>query len=293
MILAKNNIVVALSDNQEYAIMNPLSGSFDIMSAGEHDALQRVGAGQSVEQDIAAYLLERGYAYPDAAAEQKAYTQAYAEFQREIADTQVQLMLIPTYGCNLACVYCYQHGVEAEHKLITRDAVDAFFRYVRDSFSGNSKKPFITLFGGEPLINSLAQRQMIEYIVDQCAAGDYELAAVTNGFDFIDYVDILKRAKIKEIQFTLDGSREVHDKRRATANGKGTFDRVIRGMEAAVRAGFPVNLRTVVDLENIGDLVRLAEYLDAKGWLDLPPERFKTQIGRNYELFSCYAKPST
>jgi radical SAM protein with 4Fe4S-binding SPASM domain len=58
-----------------------------------------------------------------------------------------------------------------------------------------------------------------------------------------------------------------------------------------VENGFPVNLRTVVDLENIRDLVTMAEFLDSKGWLDLPPEKFKTQLGRNYELFECYFKP--
>jgi hypothetical protein len=53
----------------------------------------------------------------------------------------------------------------------------------------------------------------------------------------------------------------------------------------------PVNLRSVVDMENINDIINLARFLDKKGWLDLPPELFKTQLGRNYELFECYAKP--
>ena len=291
MILARNNMIVALSGGREYAIMNPLSGSLDIMTAQERDALNGVNAGKAADPDFSSYLLERGYAYENPGDERQAYDRAYADFQSEIEGTQVQLMLIPTYGCNLACVYCYQHGVEAEHKVISREAVDAFFEYARDNFSDRPKKPFITLFGGEPLRNSPTQRKIIEYIVGRCAAEGYELAAVTNGYDFVDYVQILKNAAIKEIQFTLDGSRDVHDKRRAAANGKGTFERVIDGIAAAVAAGFPVNLRTVVDLENIEDLVRLAEYLDSKGWLDLPPERFKTQIGRNYELFSCYAKP--
>ena len=290
MILARNNIITALPGG-DYAILNPLSGSFDIMTAQERDALYDAGAGKASDPAFASYLKERGYAYESADDEQAAYGRAWDDFQKEIADTQVQLMLIPTYGCNLACVYCYQHGVEAEHKVITKETVDAFFDYARGAFSDRPKKPFITLFGGEPLLNSPAQRNIIDDIVSRCAEEGYELAAVTNGYDFTEYVDILKRAQIKEIQFTLDGSRDVHDRRRSTANGKGTFDRVIAGIAAAVEAGFPVNLRTVVDLDNIEDLVRLTEYLDTKGWLDLPPERFKTQLGRNYELFSCYAKP--
>lgn len=291
MILAKNNIIVKIKNSDEYALFNPLSGSFDMMDESEHDMLAKVGTEEVADQEFSDYLLERGYVYHTAEDEQRAYQKAHAEFKKEIADTQVQLMLIPTYGCNLACVYCYQHGVNNEPTLIQHETVDAFFDYARKNFSNNKKKPFITLFGGEPLINSPAQRRIIDYIVDKCAAEGYELAAVTNGYDFVDYVDILKKAKVKEIQFTLDGSRDVHDMRRATANGKGTFDKVIAGIDAAIKNGFPVNLRTVVDLENIQDLVQLAEYLDAKGWLDLPPERFKTQIGRNYELFSCYAKP--
>ena len=31
----------------------------------------------------------------------------------------------------------------------------------------------------------------------------------------------------------------------------------------------------------------LAELAQSKGWLDLPEERFKTQVGRNYDLFGC------
>ena len=200
-------------------------------------------------------------------------------------------MLVPTYDCNLACIYCFQHGIEGRPALITKEMVDAFFDYAGKNFSQGKQRPFITLFGGEPLVNSPAQRNIIQYIVDKCADENYELSAVTNGYNFIEYIDILKKAKIKEIQFTLDGSKDIHDNRRAAANKKGTFDRIVAGIEAAVNNKMPVNLRSVVDTENIKDIVNLAEFLDKKGWLDLPPELFKTQIGRNYELFDCYAKP--
>ena len=293
MILAKNNIILPLKNTAEpeYAILNPVSGSFDMMDENDKILLEAIKAGKDVDASFFDYLLERGYIYPSAKDEQKAIDLAFEEFNNEIDNTQIQLMLIPTYGCNLACTYCYQHGIDAEYAVITKEAVDAFFDYARKNFSHKPKKPFITLFGGEPLVNSPKQRAIIEYIVSRCGEEGYELAAVTNGNDFTEYVDILKTVTIKEMQFTLDGSRQVHNARRATTNKKGTFDNVIAGIAAAVDNGFPVNLRTVVDLENIRDIVKLAEYLDEKGWLDLPPERFKTQLGRNYELFECYFKP--
>lgn len=293
MIPAKNNIIVQIQDSTpaEYAIMNPITGSFDLMGEREHAWFTATGTRSKLDPDTLDYFLERGYAYLDEQGEQQAIERAFAEFNAEVTDGQVQLMLVPTYGCNLACTYCFQHGIDGRPQLITKEIVDAFFAYARENFSNRSQKPFVTLFGGEPLVNSAAQREIVEYILDGCAREGYEFAAVTNGYDFVDYVDSLKKVTVKEIQFTLDGGKAVHDQRRITHNKKGSFDHVVAGIAAAVAAGIPVNLRSVVDRENINDLVQLAEYCEAQGWLDLPPELFKTQIGRNYELFECYVKP--
>ena len=318
MIPAKNNIIVKIQNSnkpgcmtssesspnngQEYAILNPISGSFDLMEENEYQLLQNIMNGESRDKDFEAYLLQRGYAFKSEEAHDEAIAKAYTDFNNEIGNSQVQLMLVPTYGCNLACTYCYQGrgtdsaqavpvSMDSRPNLITKEIVDAFFEYARVNFLEAPAKPFITLFGGEPLVNSPAQRNIVNYIIDRCAEENYEFSAVTNGYDFLEYVDLLKKVRVKEIQFTLDGSRDIHDSRRATANKKGTFDRIVAGIEAAVNNKMPVNLRSVVDMENIKDIVNLAEFLDKRGWLDLPPELFKTQIGRNYELFDCYAKP--
>lgn len=290
---AKNNVIVKIQNSKkiEYAILNPVSGSFDLMDEKEYGEFGKIINGEKSDSGLVPYLLERGYLFKTESDHCAAVSKAYSEFKEEIAKSQIQLMLVPTYGCNLDCTYCFQHGIEGRPVLISKEAVDAFFDYAGTNFSDTSQKPFITLFGGEPLVNSPSQRNIVQYIVEKCVSENYELSAVTNGYDFIDYVDILKKAKIKEIQFTLDGSREIHDKRRGTANKKGTFDRIILGIQAAVDNKMPVNLRSVVDTENIEDIIKLAEFLDGKGWLDLPAELFKTQIGRNYELFDCYAKP--
>lgn len=293
MVPAKNNIIVKINASKanEYAILNPISGNFDIMDEKEYSMLKSLEISTIKNNDFSSYLLERGYAYENQEAQEEAIDKAHKAFSKEVEDSQIQLMLVPTYGCNFACTYCFQHGIDGRPSLISKETVDAFFEYAHSNFSSNSHKPFITLFGGEPLVNSKAQREIISYIIDKCVEKDYEIAAVTNGYDLIDYIDILKKARVKEIQITLDGSRDIHDSRRATANKKGTFDRIITGMEAAINEKMPINLRSVVDSENIADLVNLAEFLDKKGWLDLPPELFKTQLGRNYELFECYAKP--
>jgi uncharacterized protein len=47
----------------------------------------------------------------------------------------------------------------------------------------------------------------------------------------------------------------------------------------------PVNLRMIVDKDNIAFLPALADIAIEKGWTKHP--NFKTQLGRNYELHSC------
>lgn len=292
MYFAKNNTLITFDykGKQSYAILNPLSGGFDLLESHEYQQISS-GKPQKLDGQLADYMFERGYLFTDRTKEDELVNKQWELFQEEIANTQTQLLLIPSYGCNLACKYCYQSGVQAEPGLITPEGVEAFFKYAEAAFGSNRKKPFITLFGGEPLINSPRHRAIISLIIDRCVELGYEVAAVTNGYDLVDYVDLLARASVKEIQVTLDGSQAVHDQRRGTVNGKGTFDRIILGIEAALQRGITINLRSVIDQENLEDLVDYARFLDEKGWLDLAPQLFKTQLGRNYELFDCYAKP--
>jgi uncharacterized protein len=49
-----------------------------------------------------------------------------------------------------------------------------------------------------------------------------------------------------------------------------------------------VNLRVVLDAENIESLPELARFASQMGWIGNP--RFKTQLGRNYELHTCQAE---
>ncbi len=286
MILARNNIIVPIKNaaGTEYAILNPVSGSFDMMDASDSALLRDIENGKDVDPTFSSYLLERGYAYRCAEDEIKALDAAYSAFKKEIENTQVRLVLIPACSRNPAYPYCDRHGIEAEHNVIAKEAVDAFFIYAKNTFSDRPKKPFITLFGCEPLLNSPKRRAILDTIVGRCAEEGYELAAVTNGSDFAAFADILKQAKIKQIQFALDASPE-------TANNKGSFDAVAAGIGEAVKNRIPVSLRAVADPGDLRELVRLAEYLDSKGWLDLPPELFETQLGRSCGLIDCRFSP--
>jgi uncharacterized protein len=61
----------------------------------------------------------------------------------------------------------------------------------------------------------------------------------------------------------------------------------VGGIDSALQEGHTVNLRVVLDAENIDQLPALARYAADKGWTG--NSRFKTQLGRNYELHTCQA----
>ncbi len=49
-----------------------------------------------------------------------------------------------------------------------------------------------------------------------------------------EYIPILKTARIREVQVTLDGTEEVHDNRRFLKGGGGTFSKIVRGIDACL-----------------------------------------------------------
>ena len=128
---------------------------------------------------------------------------------------------------------------------------------------------------------------LISHLIKRANDAGLEICFVTNGYTLEEYIPLLKSGKIREIQVTLDGTENVHNKRRFLKNGGGTFEKISRGVSACLENELPVNLRMVIDKENINDLPGLASFAIENGWTK--NHLFKTQIGRNYELHHCQA----
>jgi uncharacterized protein len=274
------NIIAPIVGSDRSFVVNLLSSQADVLDAEEAAELE-----QGTEP-FAAELVAKGYVV-DPEEESSRFRSAYLDFLDSRETDEVQLFYVPSYACNFDCSYCYQrsYGFEAQPD---QDAViRALFAGVDRRFAGRRK--YLTLFGGEPLLPGQAARRVVEQVVAATAERSMDLAVVSNGYHLEAYLDLLARARVREIQVTLDGTEQVHDRRRHLVTGQGSFDAVVRGIDAALGRDIPVNLRSVLDRENVGSFLELARFAIDRGWTDHP--QFKTQIGRNYELHDCQADP--
>ena len=284
---SKFNIFSKIKDSENYFIVNLLSGNADILGVDEAAKMKAImNEETSPDNSFSGELAEKGY-ISEKADENKLYRKKYLDFLDSRNKDEIQLFFVTNYSCNFACTYCYQDQYSNPSLEMNTEVIDSFFNYIKKEFAGRDK--YITVFGGEPLLNSPRQKAAIEYLLNKASEEKLEISFVTNGYNLETYINILKNRSIREIQVTLDGTEAVHNKRRFLKSGDGTFAVIVKGIDACLQNNITVNLRMVIDKENIEDLPGIAKFAIDRGWTK--SLYFKTQVGRNYELHHCQSAP--
>ncbi len=162
-----------------------------------------------------------------------------------------------TYECNFDCVYCYEKFVPSKFtppKRFSRKMEDKTIEWVsKHIVSGKAFSVFF--FGGEPLLEKEKLFRITEKINKLCEKREAKLyvSITTNGY-LMDksFVDRLSKYHIRAIQITLDGPREIHDKRRFLKTGEPTFDKIWHNIEYATKVfpPFTITIRTNIDKTN-------------------------------------------
>jgi uncharacterized protein len=283
MLYSKFNIFSKIRDSENYFIVNMLSGNADILNDSDAGKIETLKKGEIItDRKLLDELAEKGY-ITDESEEEREYRRKYLDFIDSREKDEIQIFFVTNYSCNFACSYCYQDQYQNPGNELNKDVIDAFFNYVKKDFT--LRRKYITIFGGEPLLNNPRHKDLISYIINKSVEADLSLCFVTNGYYLEEYIPVLRKGKIREIQVTLDGTESVHNKRRFLKGGGGTFEKITKGIDACLNENIDVNLRMVIDKENIDNLSDLAQFAINKGWTK--SRHFKTQIGRNYELHHC------
>mgnify|MGYP000150215801 CR=1 FL=1 len=227
------------------------------------------------------YLIKQEFIVPSDLDEIKRYL---CHFHRSIYDTRnLDYTIILTYDCNFACIYCY----ERLRNIISPEYMDIETAERTASYIEKQAKKFeaknitITLYGGEPLLNIKVGLKILNRIKSFCEKNDIKLRLklITNGSLMSrEIVEELLNYNLNYIQITIDGTKEVHDKRRPFKSKKGSFNTIIKNLLDTVDISPPgsILIRFTLDKMTYKNFPNFIDYLLSLGLKD------KVKLGIGY-----------
>ncbi|MBI4714644.1 MAG: SPASM domain-containing protein [Nitrospirae bacterium] len=166
-------------------------------------------------------------------------------FQKFKFDTsEMGVTLLTTYACNMDCVYCYEKGVVSSKQMREETWRRAVLWMIRKMEDARPKTLRLTFFGGEPLLNPGAVREVSEELsyAARKRGVELEIWIVTNGVLLTrELVEFLLPFGLRNIKVTLDGDKGTHDLLRPARGGDGTFDRILENLRR-IRGLVPITI---------------------------------------------------
>lgn len=173
-----------------------------------------------------------------------------------------------TNKCNLKCLHCYQGERSSDELSFT-----LLKKILREFIKIQGIR--LILSGGEPLLYSHFE-ELNRYLKGYPA----RVVLLTNGI-LLDKFD-LSKWNIDEVQISLDGMEHGHD----FIRGKGTFKKVIRGIEKLKKnSNIDVSLATMIHKENLKEFKKMKSLIKKfkiKEWgIDFPVETGNLILNKN------------
>jgi len=265
---SKYNYYYRLDSNYTF-LNNFLTGAVDLIESSIWD-LMLGKEFNKVDLGPLSNLTERGYYYKGSGEEEKLFQKLYKNFLKKAIERPIKYVICPTYSCNLRCTYCFEKDLPGNpNKDMDMDMLDGALNGIKEVSKKISKKiGAVELFGGEPILPK--NKDKVKAILDFAAANGANTTIVTNGVFAGDFIDIFKPAgdNIEMLQITLDGPKKIHDSRRKTPSGKGSFSEICRSIDRLLENNINTNARINIDNDNIEYLPEIYDFMKDKGWME-------------------------
>ena len=256
MKFSKFNIFVKKRNDQYYYLFNTLTGSTFIVDENVKREVEKDNV-KYFNEKITEEYLEKGILVKDEVDENRYFDHAFNK--AKYFTKSISLTVLLTQDCNLRCVYCYEGAGERINGSLNDEIRENIYKFIVNQVeTRNADLVYMVLFGGEPLLNFRDNVEWLDKIKKYCDDNkkQFVTSIVSNGILFDDFImEKLSEYKCEGIQITLDGIKNVHDKRRIYKNGKGSFDDVICGINKVrdyVKLPNPV-IRINIDKTNLND----------------------------------------
>jgi uncharacterized protein len=275
-------VAVPLPDTDKVLLFHGYSGAVDIVSSRIAGLLKdRDSSNGSIRNSLASdalsYLTARRYLTEKTPEAEQAYV---AELGRRVhavlrKHASPGFLVVTTYSCNLRCTYCYEQSLQGRgtswlEECLSEEMTEAALEAMARIDAPRRRQKCMTLYGGEPL--QRANENMIRHLHEKaCSRGFRQFSAITNAVDLDHYADILGKDRgISFLQITVDGPPSVHDGRRFFPDGRGTFERIVRNIDMALKLGVRISVRINVDRRNASRVRWLKDFFEEREWARSP-----------------------
>lgn len=235
------------------------------------------------------------------------------------------MTIAPTDKCNLDCEYCYE--AKDQWILMPKDVVKKLKEFISVFVSHTPTKTFnVTWFGGEPTLHMGAIEEISTHISKISVDNGFMFGQnmITNGTTLDKSMrSRLLRLGIKNLQITVDGLKEDHDKKRpfrksmlvkdnrltvlqgssggcqgcpsksqSDSHKRSSFDKIMDNIPHLDEEGFIVSVRVNLNEENFDSFSRLKNDLAKYKKIHVYPARINGCDSANLskEKFSCIEK---
>lgn len=207
-------------------------------------------------------LIEQRFVLPDTFDEDKLTT--YIFNSSKYSTKNLGVTIAPTMKCNFNCIYCFEDE-NTKKKDMDIDTAKRILKWLDKMLASMGvKKLEIQYFGGEPTQNIEIVKYLAAEIKNLTQKHQVELKnyIITNGYFDVGLIDTLLDLNIDNIQFTIDGDKESHNRRKSLCSGSPTFDVVFNNFIAVVKRANEFNeimLRINIDETNVNTVIPLLE----------------------------------
>jgi uncharacterized protein len=260
-------------DDKNTFLLNTLSGAIDVVDNKTKEKIMKLQDGCDTfevnDNDLILLLKSRNYLF-DGLEDEKMLFNKYKRVQDKISSmngSSINFILCPTMACNLRCKYCFEaEDIRKTKQGMTEMQVENAFKHINEIINRRKpKKTSIKLFGGEPLL--MPNYHIVEKILELARSIKVPVSIISNGTNIEPFKELLEKyADMINFQITLDGVKEIHDKRRVRADNSGTFDEIFENIAILLSMGIKTSIRINVDWENVDSLRELSVMFKEKGW---------------------------
>lgn len=232
-------------------------------------------------------LLQNGFAVESNVSELNMIR--YDSLRARFGSQVLALTILPTIDCNFGCKYCYEKDV-LSHLNMDDEIKAALISYIETNiFMGGRLE--VCWYGGEPLLALDTIVDISEKILNICKEKqvEYKASIVTNGYLLSkETADILIQCGIDNMQITLDGLEETHNRRRCLKNGEKTYHVIWENILALqkYRDRLHVNLRVNVDKGNREAVEMVKQQISSLNMEDF----IYVYPGKVMDMDGCYSK---